>query len=75
MLAGIKEMASYKDEVNTAYHLEAFEYLDACNKLFERGILSHDLIDSQSFSVLHNMMEGMKHFVRFVFILVNCAFY
>ena len=64
MLAAIKEMAGYKDEVNKACHLGTFKYLDACNKLFERGILSHEVIDSLSSPVLHNMMEGFSYFER-----------
>ena len=64
MLSAIKEMASYKDEVNKACLLETFKYLDACNKLFERGILSHDLINSLSSPVLQNMTEGFSYFER-----------
>jgi hypothetical protein len=64
MLAAIKEMASYKDEINKACHLETYKYLDACNKLFERGILSHELINSLSSPVLENMTEGFSCFER-----------
>ena len=46
MLAAIKEMSTYRDEVTKESHLETANYLDACNKLFENGILSHQIIDS-----------------------------
>lgn len=62
MLSAIKEMASYRDEVTKKCHLEAANYLEACNKLFETGILSHELIDSPSSPVLLNMKQGFGYF-------------
>lgn len=62
MLAAIKEMAKYKDEVSKSCHLETAEYLEACNKLFENGILSHNVIKSSSFPVSENMIQGFAYF-------------
>ena len=62
MLAAIKEMAKYKDEVTRSSHLETAEYLEACNKLFENGILSHDMIKSMSSPALENMRQGFAFF-------------
>ena len=64
MLAAIKEMAKYKDEVTKSCHLETAEYLEACNKLFERGILSHDIIRSSGSPVLESMRQGFDYFER-----------
>ena len=61
MLAAIKEMASYRDEVTKKCHLETANYLEACNKLFEMGILSHEIIDSLSSQVLLNMKQGFGY--------------
>ena len=62
MLAAIKEMAKYKDEVTRSSHLETAEYLEACNKLFENGILSYDMIRSMSSPALENMRQGFAFF-------------
>ena len=62
MLAAIKEMASYRDEVTKKCHLETANYLEACNNLFETGILSHELVDSLSSPVLLNMKQGFGYF-------------
>lgn len=62
MLAAIKEMANYKDEVTRSCHLETAEYLEACNKLFKNGILSHDMIKSSTSPVLENMRQGFAYF-------------
>ena len=62
MLAAIKEMAKYKDEVTRSCHLETAEYLEACNKLFENDILSHDMIKSSTSPVLENMRQGFAYF-------------
>ena len=62
MLAAIKEMAKYKDEVTSSCHLETAEYLGGCIKLFENGILSHDMIKSSTSPVLDNMRQGFAYF-------------
>ena len=62
MLAATKKMATYRDEVTKESHLETANYLDACNKLFENGILSHQIIDSLGSPVLQNMKQGFGYF-------------
>ena len=62
MLAAIKEMASYRDEVTKKCHLEAANHLEACNELFETGILSHEMVDSPSSPVSLNMKQGFGYF-------------
>ena len=39
------------------------KYLDACNLLFERGILSHSTITSNDSQVLKNMQRGLNYFM------------
>lgn len=59
MLAAIKEMAeknSSNSDTCTA------EYLQACNMMFENGILSHQKIQSTSSTTLSNIEEGFKWF-------------
>ena len=56
MLAPIKEMASYRDEVTNKCHLVAANYLEACNKLFETGISSHGVVDSSISPVLSDIV-------------------
>ena len=43
MLAAIKDMTKYKDEVTRSCHPKTAEYLEACNNLFEKDILSQTL--------------------------------
>ena len=62
MLAAIKEMASYRDEVTRKCHLETASYLEACYNLFETGILSHKVIDSLDSPVMQNMKLGFEYF-------------
>ncbi len=38
------------------------EYLEACNLLFEQGILSHSTINVVKDGVLQNMEKGYKYF-------------
>ena len=64
MLAAIKEMAKYKDEVTRSYHLKTAEYLKACKNLFEKGMLFHDIIKSSNSPVLENMRQGFVYFER-----------
>lgn len=44
--------------------LATAQYLEACNMLFERGILSHDSIHSSHRDVLNNMKIGFKYFTE-----------
>ena len=62
MLSAIQEKACCKDEVDKAYHLVTFEFLQACNKLFEEGILSHGVINSPKTQTLQNMTAGFTFF-------------
>ena len=56
-------MAEKKEELRET-HLLTAEYLQACNLLFENGILSHEKITSVSSKALLNMAEGMKWFIK-----------
>ena len=40
------------------------KYLEACNKLFERGFLSHDRITDMKSDVLKSIDEGFQFFVN-----------
>ena len=62
MLAAVQEMASHKEEVEKAYHQSTLEFLQACNKLFEEGILSHERIISPTSTALRNMKMGFAFF-------------
>lgn len=44
------------------YHQCVAEYLEACNRLFEEGILSHSIVSSSEQSVLVNMKTGFEFF-------------
>ena len=63
MLAAIREMAE-KDECTKQTHVCAAEYLEACNLIFENGILSHEMICSPNSKALMNIREGMKWFFK-----------
>ena len=43
-------------------------YLEACNKLFERGLLSHERVTSEKCELLRNIDEGMSFFHKWL----NC---
>ena len=40
------------------------KYLEACNKLFERGFLSHDRILDMNSEILRSIDEGFQFFVN-----------
>lgn len=63
MLAAIHEMAE-KDEITKQSHMCTAEYLEACNLIFENGILSHEMICSPKSKALANISEGMKWFFK-----------
>ena len=63
MLAAIREMAE-KDEYAKQSHVCMAEYLEACNLIFENGILSHEMICSSNSKALMNISEGMKWFLK-----------
>lgn len=56
-------MATMKEECREA-HLMTTEYLQACNLLFENGILSYEKISSIASKALTNMAEGMDRFMK-----------
>jgi hypothetical protein len=65
MLSAIREMAERKDEELRQTHLLTAEYLEACNLIFEKGILSHDIISSPSDSAcMANISKGMEWFFK-----------
>ena len=64
MIAAIHEMAERKDGLINQTHMLTGEYLAACNFIFERGILSHDMTTSCSCTCLTNVSEGMKWFFK-----------
>lgn len=41
-------------------------YLEACNKIFERGLLSHDKVTSSSCQVILNIEEGYQFFTQWL---------
>lgn len=63
---------SKKDEVTKSCHLETAEYLETRNKLFGRGILSHDIIRSSGSSVLESMRQGFDHFEQNLKVMQVC---
>ena len=44
----------------------ALSYLEACNKIFERGLLSHDKVTSSDCQVVLNIQEGYKFFTEWL---------
>ena len=64
MLAAIREMVEKKDEFTQQSHVCTAEYLEACNLIFENGILSHEMICSLKSKSLVNISEGMKWFFK-----------
>lgn len=48
-------------------HVEAtLKYLEACNRLFERGFLSHDRIMSMDSEIIQNITQGFKFFSAWI---------
>ena len=45
---------------------ETLSYLEACNKLFEQGFLSHDRIRSMDSKVLKNIQDGYSYFSKWL---------
>ena len=42
------------------------DYLEACNKIFERGLLAHVRIPSYPNQILENMEQGYSFFTRWL---------
>ena len=58
MISAVRELA--EREVHVADHHQCVaEYLEACNRLFEEGILSH-IVSSSEQKVLVNMKTGFQ---------------
>ena len=56
------------------------KYLEACNKLFERGLLCHSKIKDESSQVLMNIEEGYAFFSKWIASLMkegefSCYYY
>lgn len=61
MTAAIYELAETCDYGKQS-HIATAEYLEACNLLFEQGILSHSIVDNENSQVLKNMKQGFSYF-------------
>ena len=62
MLSAIRELADKRDFSES--HTATGDYLDACNRMFETGILSHSKIIYQQSHVLVNLHTGFNHFFQ-----------
>lgn len=63
MIAAIREMVEKMHCLGNAHDLTA-QYLEACNLMFENGILSHDVITSSNSNCLENISKGMSWFIK-----------
>ena len=41
-------------------------YLEACNKIFEQGLLSHEKVTSSDHQVVLNIQEGYQFFMKWL---------
>ena len=55
MISAIREIAEMDEELQDS-RIATAQYLEACNLLFEQGILSHSIV------VLENMKKGYEYF-------------
>lgn len=62
MISAICETAESGDNDLDHNRSSTAEYLEACNFLFEQGILSHSSINSEDSAVLKNMKKGYDYF-------------
>jgi hypothetical protein len=46
--------------------MTTLSYLEACNKIFERGLLSHEKVTSPGHQVILNIQEGYKFFKKWL---------
>ena len=60
MIATVKDLASSDSDVEASTNTG--EYLEACNLLFEQGMLGHRRINSKNSPVLTNVRKGMAFF-------------
>ena len=61
VLADLKEY--FENHKNDKRLMNTIQYLDACNKLFERGLLSHEKISVGQRNVIELMEDGFWFFV------------
>ena len=61
MISAVKHLAEKQLDLRNE-HLQVVKYLEACNMLFENGILSHTPILSASSTAITNMENGFKYF-------------
>lgn len=61
MLEAISSLAKGRPEQDKE-HRAVYNYLYACNQLFENGTLSHQPIYNESSNVLKNMKQGFEFF-------------
>ena len=59
MLSAIRELA---EKTGFQSHTAAADYLEACNQLFEQGILSHSKVTHLESHVLVNLKRGLFFF-------------
>jgi len=60
MIAALKDLSSSGTYVEAS--TKTGEYLDACNLLFEKRLLSHRRVNNKDGSVLENIKKGMSFF-------------
>ena len=48
-----------------------FQYLSACNLLFEQGLLSHNRVFAKDMKVLHNVKQGYTFFADWLQTLID----
>ena len=51
-----------KDNVERIATKNTLNYLESCNKIFERGFLSHEKVKDENSQVLKNIQDGYKFF-------------
>ena len=59
MIAAVKDLAG---EPNQEASIKTAAFLDACNLLFEQGLLSRRRVNSKDSSVLKNIKRGLSFF-------------
>ena len=55
MIAAIKDLEGPSEEA-------AAKYLEACNLIFEKGLLDHRRVNNLQSPILANIRNGMKYF-------------
>ena len=64
MISALKEYATigHHSPQDAEVVLKTVEYLDACHKIFEKGILSHAVIRTEDSKALSSIKDGFKFF-------------